>query len=439
MINAEEYIEQIPMWTRKKNTLQDVRAFLEELGNPDRCFKIIHVAGTNGKGSVCAYLTSVLIGAGYRTGTFISPHLEQIRERFLICGQLTDHESFQKSFDQVYEATMRMTERGFSHPSYFEFLFYIAMVLFRDKQVETAVVETGMGGRLDATNAVEKPLITVITSISLDHTQYLGDTIAQIAAEKAGIIKKDVPVVFEDSQPQASPVISGAAYRLGAARYPVNSGDYQIIEGYSPGIEGFYMKARLLDREWIRVFVPFAARYQAANAMLAVRTLEVLKDRGLPVSLSQLQAGIAATRWPGRMEQAVPGVYLDGAHNPGGVRALKEAVLDIAGSRKVPLYLLFAVSADKDCRHMAKDLCEDINWTAITVVHLRNDRSMDTASLAEAFRIYASCPVWEYENAAQALEHMMDIKEDGILFCAGSLYLIGEIKEALALERSGKS
>lgn len=431
MINAEEYIEQIPMWTRKKNTLQDIRVFLEELGNPDLSFKSIHVAGTNGKGSVCAYLTSVLTRAGYRTGTFTSPHLEQVRERFQICKVQVDHESFQQSFDKVYQVTMGMMERGYCHPSYFEFLFYIAMVLFRDQGVEAAVVETGMGGRLDATNALEKPLVSVITSISLDHTQYLGDTIAQIAGEKAGIIKREVPVVFEDSQPQASPVISGCAYRLGAARYPVSSRDYQIVEGYSPGQEGFYMKARLLDGSWIRVFVPFAARYQAANAMLAIRTLEVLKDRGLPVSLSQLKEGIGATRWPGRMEQAAPGIYLDGAHNPGGVQALKEAVMDIAGRSSAPLYLLFGAAADKDFRHMVQSLCEDINWSAVAVVHMRSDRSLDAGSLAEAFRTCASCPVWEFEKTEEALEYMIKIKNEGLLFCAGSLYLVGEVKDVL--------
>ena len=198
-MNAEEYLSGIPMWTRKKNTLEDVRAYLEAMGNPDRALKAIHVAGTNGKGSVCAFLTSVLAEAGLHTGTFISPHLTEVRERFLIDGRMVDRESFEKSFQAVYFVTQDMVGRGYCHPTFFEFCFYMAMVLFRDKQVDISVLETGMGGRLDTTNVIERPLACVITSISLDHTQYLGDTIPAIAGEKAGIIKRRVPVVFDTS------------------------------------------------------------------------------------------------------------------------------------------------------------------------------------------------------------------------------------------------
>ena len=172
MVNAEEYLLEIPMWTKQKNSLEDVRAYLEAMGNPDRALKAVHVAGTNGKGSVCAFLTCALKEAGYRTGTFVSPHLEQVRERFLINGEMTDRESFERSFSTVLAVTERMVEQGKCHPTFFEFLFYMAMVLFREKQVDVVVLETGMGGRLDTTNVIESPLACVITSISLDHTQY---------------------------------------------------------------------------------------------------------------------------------------------------------------------------------------------------------------------------------------------------------------------------
>lgn len=167
-MKAEEYVNQIPMWTREKNSLEDVRTVLGRLGNPDRRLSVIHVAGTNGKGSVCAYLTSALKKAGYRVGTFVSPHLTDIRERFLLDGEMVSPEAFQLAFDQVKAAVDQTMEEGLKHPTFFEFLFYMAAVLFAGEKVDFWVMETGMGGRLDTTNVVERPLASVITSISLD-------------------------------------------------------------------------------------------------------------------------------------------------------------------------------------------------------------------------------------------------------------------------------
>ena len=189
MGRAEEYLNQIPMWTRKKNSLEDVRDVLDVMGAPDRDIPAIHVAGTNGKGSVCALLTSILKEAGYKTGTFISPHLIEVRERFLINGAMVDEAVFEDGFGIVLEASRKMMEKGYCHPTFFEFLFLMAMVIFKKQDVDVMVLETGMGGRLDTTNVLEHPCACVITSISLDHTKYLGDTLEEIAGEKAGIIK----------------------------------------------------------------------------------------------------------------------------------------------------------------------------------------------------------------------------------------------------------
>ena len=212
-------MDRIPMWTRKKNSLEDVRRFLDYLGNPDRDRPAIHVAGTNGKGSVCAFLTSILEEAGYSTGTFISPHLVEVRERFLINGRMVDQESFEGAFETVLEASRKLADQGLCHPTFFEFLFYMAMVLFRMRDVDVMILETGMGGRLDITNVLERPAACVITSISMDHTKYLGDTLAKIAGEKAGIIKTGVPLIFDDGQPEVSTILEGFAFRRGAARY----------------------------------------------------------------------------------------------------------------------------------------------------------------------------------------------------------------------------
>ncbi len=443
-------MQKIPMWTRKKNSLKDVRAFLEALGTPDRALRAIHVAGTNGKGSVCAFLTSVLGRAGYRTGTFVSPHLKDVRERFLIEGAMVDRLCFQESFDTVYEVTRKMVDAGYCHPSYFEFLFYMAMVLFREKKVEIAVLETGMGGRLDITNVIEQPLITVITSIGLDHTQFLGDTIPKIASEKAGIIKKGVPVVYHCGQPSAVAVIEEHAKTMGSACCPVHEEDFTVIEPEhgladstpEQGIltegaqNGFWGTVTLLDGRPVELYVPFEARYQSANALLAVRALELLNGLGVKVTEQQIRDGIAGARWPGRMEQAAPGVYLDGAHNIDGIQAFKAAVQEICARKRKRPSLLFAVVSDKEYGHMVEALCDGIDWAAVGVTGIENERGLGAGVTARAFRDHGQWPVTEYENTESALTDMMEKRQDGLLFCAGSLYLIGELKGVLDQKRS---
>ena len=184
-MEAEAYLNRLPMWANKKNSLKDIRIFLDQMGGPDRKIPAIHVAGTNGKGSVCAFMTSVLKKAGLRTGTFISPHLVEIRERFLINGEPAEKNAFEEAFETVKKQAEHMVEEGFCHPTFFEFLFYMAMVLFAREKVDVMVIETGLGGRLDATNVLESPKVCVITSISRDHMQYLGNTVSEIAGEKA--------------------------------------------------------------------------------------------------------------------------------------------------------------------------------------------------------------------------------------------------------------
>ena len=278
MMQAEEYLEKIPMWTREKHSLTDIRAFLHEMGDPDRKLSIIHVAGTNGKGSVCAFLTSLYRNAGFRTGTFISPHLVTVRERFLLNNEMVSPGKLQAAFETVLETVNIMKEKGYSHPSYFEFLFYMAMALFADETPELVILETGLGGRLDATNVVENPLACVITSISLDHIMYLGDTIEAVAGEKAGIIKRQVPVIYDDTVPEASEVIRERAVQMASKAYPVGKGDFSILETKDQGLsiraEGEAAQAFAAAGPLV-LEIPFEAPYQAENAMLAVKTAVV--------------------------------------------------------------------------------------------------------------------------------------------------------------------
>lgn len=436
MMQAEEYLEKIPMWTREKHSLTDIRAFLHEMGDPDRKLSIIHVAGTNGKGSVCAFLTSLYRNAGFRTGTFISPHLVTVRERFLLNNEMVSPGKLQAAFETVLETVNIMKEKGYSHPSYFEFLFYMAMALFADETPELVILETGLGGRLDATNVVENPLACVITSISLDHIMYLGDTIEAVAGEKAGIIKRQVPVIYDDTVPEASEVIRERAVQMASKAYPVGKGDFSILETKDQGLsiraEGEAAQAFAAAGPLV-LEIPFEAPYQAENAMLAVKTAVVLgqRERGFRLTEAQITEGIRTARWAGRMERAGENLYLDGAHNPGGIKAFIQAAASMAARQKKKAYLLFGAVSDKDYRAMARLLFEGISWAGIGVVHIDSSRSMDTEVLAEAFSQAYKGPVRAFETAGEALREMKKQAGDELLFCAGSLYLIGELKVQL--------
>lgn len=412
-IHAREYLLDIPFWTKKKNTLEQVRAFLEELGNPDEELQIIHVAGTNGKGSVCADLTSVLREAGYHVGTFVSPHLVDIRERFLLDGTPVAEEVFERSFQNVLSAVQIMTGRGYCHPTFFEFVFLMAMVIFQEQKPDYVILETGLGGRLDTTNVIRRPLGCVITSISLEHTQYLGDSIEKIASEKAGIIKKGIPVVYDANQPEASAVICKRAEEMASAAYG-------------------------LDREDSYGQVDFAAPYQAMNAALAVKLLQVLEIPGVDDQV--IQRGLSSVCWKGRMQKIGPGIWLDGAHNPGGIQAFIEAVRKISGTDTTGqggLQLLFAAVSDKDYGQMIEMLCRGLPIDRVTVVHLNSDRGLEPAILKELFYKNGCSQVETYENVREALDAALRHKgEQDRLFAVGSLYLIGEIEAALSCRNS---
>lgn len=398
---ARDYLLNIPLWTKKKNTLDEVRHFLEALGNPDETLKIIHVAGTNGKGSVCADLTAILREEGYHVGTFVSPHLVDVKERFLWDGVPVEEEAFSDSFARVRAVTEEMMAKGYAHPTFFEFVFLMAMELYGHKKPDFVVLETGLGGRLDTTNVIRHPLACVITSISLDHTQYLGDTVEKIAAEKAGIIKAGVPVIYDDNERAAGCVIAEAADRLSSASYGLSA-----AQAY---------------RE-----VAFAAPYQAMNAALAVKTLEVLGISG--VTAEVCKKALSGVRWNGRMQQVAEDVWVDGAHNPGGIRAFIQAVKEQQKKNPQPLRLLFAAVSDKDYQEMIRLLCGELSLKEVAVVQLKSERGLKVDTLANQF-LEAGCQrAVAFESTEEALGYVLSEKKEGErLYVVGSLYLIGEI------------
>lgn len=421
---AVNYIDEIPKFT-KKNTLENTKRLLERLGNPERSMKILHVAGTNGKGSVCAYLSSILTCAGKRTGLFTSPHLVKINERFQIDQQQVSDEVFMEAFEKVMDIVKETEKDGIFHPTYFEMLFLIGMVIFEKEQVEYLVLETGLGGKKDATNAIDNQMISIITSIGLDHVEYLGDTHAAIAGEKAGIMKPGVPVVFDGERQDVTEVILEHAKNLKSKAYPVDSGMYKIHSATHKKID-FSTAAEYY--ETINLEIASIAEYQVKNAMLAVTALKVI-DEKQEFSDQIIREGIRKMKWQGRMETVLDGVILDGAHNEAGVAEFVKTVRTYQEEKKI-VYVFAAVN-DKDYEKMIKTICDETKFAEVIVTEVNSYRKTPAEELAAIFRKYTTVPVKVYEKAEEAFRVGCQEKEDGLLFCVGSLYLVGELKTLL--------
>ena len=424
------YILNIPKFTTK-NDPAHTRYFLAELGNPQDRMKIIHVAGTNGKGSVCAYLQSILLQAGKNTAMFTSPHLVKINERFRINGSPVSDEAFTEAFEIVYEVVKKAEDQGIPHPTFFEYMFLMAMVLF--KESEYVILETGLGGRLDATNVIEHPMVSIITAISLDHTELLGDTIEQIAYEKAGILKKGTPVVFDGNSPEASEVIQKKAEELSIEYHSVSKKDIKNLCIGQKSVDfsiyvKYYIANGVISETEETFCIPFQAPYQADNAVLALRAAMYL-DCKEELSLDILKKGLSHMQWEGRMEEIKPGIIVDGAHNEAGM----EAFIRAASLNSNDKILLFTAVKEKDYEHMIADLCRQLTFVKIVVTELAMARAVKAEELAAIFRKYADCPVEVQPDIKQAF-HLAEQSRDeqATLYCVGSLYLIGEVKAILS-------
>ncbi len=417
---AVAYIEEIPKFT-EKHSLAYIRDFLKRMGNPGMDRKIIHVAGTNGKGSVCAYMQAVLLEMGRRTGFFTSPHLISINERIVVDREQIDDAEFLAVFEQVKETVDGMAADGVSHPSYFEFLFGMAMLAFAQADVEYIILETGLGGRLDATNAVEHPAVAVITSISLDHTAYLGDTVEQIAAEKAGIIKEGVPVIFDGTDPGAAAVIEARAKALHADCRKLGKNAFEIREITRKHIAFSRGSAYDKDELWT---IRGCGTYQMMNVSLALAALETVLPEEY-VDYERWKKAVSRVVWKGRMEEIRPGIFLDGAHNPGAVEAFADT-LDALGERG-PVILFSAVS-DKEYEKMVSILCGRVKAGLYIVTEIKDSRKVPARELGEIFRRYTDSQVLVCREPAEALQEALARRHDRCICCLGSLYLIGELR-----------
>lgn len=419
------YLYNIPRFARTGGLIQTQKR-LKALGDPQHRFHYIHVAGTNGKGSVCAFLDSVIRKMGYKTGLFTSPHLVKINERIRIDGEEISDEAFRSAFEAV-KALIDDEPEEIVRPTFFEFIYLIAMKAFADAGIEYGIIETGLGGRLDLTNSIDVPDLTVITSIGLDHTQILGDSYAKIAGEKAGIIKAGVPLVFLDERKEAAEVIRAQAIAMEAPYKAVCPSQLLLESADRHGLTCSFHSESGID---YRLILQTTGLYQMTNAALAVTSLEILfKDMAADERKEMILSGMSAMRWPARMEEVLPDVYIDGAHNDDGIRELVRSASQIFAEEKIDL--LFAVAEDKDYTHMVSRLSQLKNLKSVIVTEIDNGRRTDHRIVEALFKDAYAGPVLSLPDVYEALKTGMQRKGDHVLLCTGSLYLAGHIKEIL--------
>jgi dihydrofolate synthase/folylpolyglutamate synthase len=392
--------------------LERVAEALQLCGAPQRHFAALHVAGTNGKGSTAAFLHSVLITVGYRAGLFTSPHLIDFCERIRLGTRwITEREVI----DGVAEIRARV-EPAQIHLTPFEMMTVLAFCTFARADVEIAVVEVGLGGRLDATNVLV-PLVSLITSIGLDHQAYLGNTEQAIAREKGGIIKSSIPVVIGYVSPESRNVLLGIAAERGSSAYLLNR-DFTIQECATDGPRYVGLHWQIADLQ-----LGLQGRFQYRNAATALAALELIQPT-FPVTAEHVSQGLRTTRWPGRLEvvSQAPLVIVDGAHNPQAVETLGAELPAIVRGKRVKL--LFAVMRDKDWRAMVPMLAQLA--TEVVVTRVQQARAEDPVQLSAAFAPF--CPVRIVADATDACRQLLaSAKPEDAILIAGSLFLVGEV------------
>lgn len=406
--------------------LERMTELLSLLGNPQDQLKVIHVAGTNGKGSVCRYIYSVLLEEGYKTGIYISPFIENFNERIEIDQVCINDEDLAAYTDRVLEAVSIMIKEGLQSPTEFEVITALALLYFKEKACDYVVLEVGLGGSGDSTNVCREPLMTVITSISMDHMDRLGNTIEEIAAEKAGIIKDGCPVVTSASDARALRVIERTAEEHKSMFFETTNLPIRITE---EGISGSCFDVDVQGVSFEGVRIAMAGRHQIDNAVAAMCALSIMEERGdVRVSRRALYAGLAAARQPGRMEvfaeEKSPITIIDGAHNPDGAKALKEAIGSFCTDKKI--LMVIGVLADKDVKGMMDhftDMTEDF-----IVTQPDNPRRLKAESLADMLRS-RGCTCIEAPDIKQAYKEACQRKDKyDVIIYAGSLYMIGKVR-----------
>lgn len=426
---------ELPQTSIRKFDLAHMRVLAAALGNPQKSFPAVLIAGTNGKGSTASTLASILKVSGLRTGLYTSPHLVRVNERIRVNFTPIADESFAASFARVHEEAAKLVANGgLPHmPSFFETVTAMAFVYFSEENVDAAVLEVGMGGRLDATNIVE-PLLSIITDIDLDHQKYLGNTIAEIAAEKAGILRAGVPAVTLPQLPEANRVLGERMMQLGAravsaVRNVASLAPRQsLVESSATGMR---FRLSVLGSE-VEIASPLVGRHQLRNLALAITAAEELSANFSSITAQTIAQGVRETQWPARFQRlaatpARPEIVLDVAHNPAGAWALHAALSDQMGER--PLVLLFAAMADKAIEPMAKILWPQMTRVVLTHVS-SNPRAASVeslASLAASLGVEAEHTATVAEGLRVAVRTARELGPEAAVVVAGSIYLAGEV------------
>ena len=409
-----------------KFNLENISILATSLGHPEKKYPSVHIAGTNGKGSTAAFLESILRHAGYRTGLYTSPHLERINERIRINGEEIPDDAFAAVFSRIHSKIEELLAAGTlrAHPTFFECVTAIAFEYFAEARVEFAVFETGLGGRLDSTNIVT-PQVSVITRIDFDHENFLGHSLPEIAAEKAGIIKLGVPVVLAEQRDEALQVLLTKAHELDAPVVETNAAfaidSQQMLEGRIRATV-----SEISSGAQFKIAPQLAGRFQLHNALNAIAAARVLQSAGVRISDSAVENGIAAAIWPGRIEKvhSSPDIYLDGAHNPSAARELAAFLQENFPNRKI--IMIFGALRDKAVDEIAGILFPLAVEVIFTEPH--TSRSISASQLAEIAGHHAA-QFTVISDSAQALAAALANAAPSDVICiTGSLYLVGELR-----------
>jgi dihydrofolate synthase/folylpolyglutamate synthase len=412
----------------QKFGLENISVLAADLGNPHRAVPCAHIAGTNGKGSTAAILESILRSAGLRTGLYTSPHLERINERIRLNGEPASDEIFAAAWTRVHASIESLMASGklTAHPTYFECVTAMAFLIFAEQRVDFAIYEVGLGGRLDSTNIVA-PEVAVITAIDFDHENFLGHSIAEIAAEKAGIIKPGVAVVSSVTRPEARAVV---AQKCAAMHAPLVEIDEVWRLKEMPSSEGFHRAVATSKDSHAKLIITPAlpGRFQLRNALAAATAARLLSESSkFHIEEPTIERGIAKVRWPGRLERLSqnPAIYLDGAHNPSGARELLEFWQhDLAGRR---IILIYGAMRDKAVDEIAGILFPHAHQVILT--EPRQPRAISVPLLSEMTAHLTSHRPTIIRDPFQALDHGLELaRENDAVFVTGSLYLVGDLR-----------
>lgn len=405
--------------------LERTHKLLEYLGNPEKDLKLIHIAGTNGKGSTTSMITEILMGAGYKVGMYTSPFIEEFEERIQINRRNIPKETLANLIDEVKVAVDRVIEEGYNHPTEFEIITVLMLLYFKKEKIDFGVIEVGLGGRLDSTNVII-PILQVITSISFDHTNLLGNTLEEIAGEKAGIIKKNIPTVIYPQEEEALKVIKNKCAAMESDLYTADKDNMKFVKVVNEDKPYQLLKYK----EEFNIFLPLLGEHQILNLSVAMKVIEVLNNRKIVnITTESIIKSIKNVTWKGRLEVLSnnPYVVIDGAHNIQGIKTLSRNIKKYFKYEN--LHLILGILADKDVEEMIKIITPIAKQVyAVTPNSIRAELADDLKN--EIVKYNANCRAFdEYEEAY--LEALKNAKENDIILASGSLYMIGDMRKII--------